>query len=61
MMCEYLNQLEEQGEINGEANLSSLLEKLYDLGRSKDVELAVRNPDARAKMYKEFSIPNYRD
>lgn len=65
MMCEYLNHLEEQGErrgeINGKANLSSLLEKLYDLGRSKDVELAVRNPDARAKMYKEFSIPSYRD
>lgn len=61
MMCEYLNQLEERGEISGEANLSSLLEKLYDLGRGKDAELAVRNPDARARMYKEFSIPNYRD
>ncbi len=50
MMCEYLNQLEERGEINGEVNLSSLSEKLYDLGRSKDVKLAVRNPDARARM-----------
>lgn len=57
MMCEYLNQLEEQGEIT----LSSLLEKLYDLGRKEDVELAVRNPDARARLYKEFSISNYRD
>lgn len=65
MMCEYLNQLEERGErrgeINAETNLSSLLEKLYDLGRDEEAKLAVRNPDARAKMYKKFSIPNYRD
>lgn len=61
MMCEYLNQLEEKGERRGEITLSSLLEKLYDLGRKEDVELAVRNPDARARLYKEFSISNYRE
>ena len=69
MACEYLDLLEargeklgeKRGEINGETNLSSLLEKLFDLGRSQDVELAVRNPDARARMFKEFSIPSYRD
>lgn len=55
MMCEYLNTLESRGE----AKLTSLLKKLYDLGRDEEAKLAVRNMDARAKLYQEFRIPNY--
>lgn len=56
MMSEYINQLE----ANGEAKLTSLLERLYDLGREEDAERAVRDLDVRAKLYREFSIPGYR-
>ena len=56
MMCEYINQLE----VRGEAKLTSLLERLYDLGRGEDVELAVRDWDARARLYRELSIPDHR-
>ena len=56
MMCEYISQLE----VRGEAKLTSLLERLYDLGRGEDVELAVRDRDARARLYRELSIPRLR-
>lgn len=63
MMCEYINQLEARGEArgkaNGEAMLATLLERLYDLGRGEEVERAVRDLDARARLYKELSIPGY--
>lgn len=66
MMCEYINELEARGEARGEANgekkgeakLTSLLEKLYDLGREEDAKQAVRNMEVRAKLYKEFHIVN---
>lgn len=60
MMCEYINQLEAKGEANGEAKLTALLEKLYDLGRGEDAERAVRDLETRARLYREFSIPGYR-
>lgn len=56
MMCEYIDRLE----ANGEAKLTSLLERLYDLGRKEDAERAVRDLDVRARLYREFSIPGYR-
>lgn len=63
MMCEYINQLEARGEArgkaDGEAMLATLLERLYDLGRGEEVERAVRDLDARARLYKELSIPGY--
>ena len=63
MMCEYINALEARGEAagakKGEAKLSSLLQQLYALGRDDDAKLAVQDLDARARLYKEFSIPNY--
>lgn len=67
MMCEYINELEARGEARGEANgekkgeakLTSLLEKLYDLGRDEDAKQAVRNMEVRSKLYKEFCIVNY--
>lgn len=58
MMCEYINELEANGEKKGEAKLTSLLEKLYDLGREEDAKQAVRNMEVRAKLYKEFHIVN---
>ena len=63
MMCEYINALEARGEAagakKGEAKLSSLLLQLYALGRDDDAKLAVQDLDARARLYKEISIPNY--
>lgn len=59
MMCEYINQLEARGKADGEAMLATLLERLYDLGRGEEVERAVRDLDARARLYKELSIPGY--
>ena len=63
MMCEYINQLEARGEARGKADgevmLATLLERLYDLGRGEEVERAVRDLDARARLYKELSIPGY--
>lgn len=54
MMSEYLNALEAKGEIK----LTTLLKKLYDLGRDADAKLAVQDMDIRAKLYKEFHIQN---
>ena len=56
IMCEYIDALEAKGEKKGEAKLASLLEKLYDLGRREEAEQAVRNPDVRTRLYKEFCI-----
>lgn len=70
MMCEYIDALEARGEargeVRGEANgkkkgeamLTSLLEKLYELGRDEEVKLAVQDMDIRTKLYKEFCITN---
>lgn len=71
MMCEYIDALEARGEARGraigeknglrkgEAKLASLLQKLYALGRDDDAKLAVQALDVRARLYEEFSIPNY--
>ena len=64
MMCEYIDALEARGEARGEANgkkkgeamLTSLLEKLYELGRDEEVKQAVQDMDIRTKLYKEFCI-----
>ena len=60
IMCEYIDALEARGEAKGEkkgeARLAALLEKLYDLGRREEAEQAVRNPDVRTRLYKEFCI-----
>ena len=58
MMCEYIDMLEARGEEKGEARLSKLLTKLYELGRDDDAKLAVRDIDARDEFYREFFIPN---
>ncbi len=51
MMCEYINQMEAKGE----AKMTALLERLYDLGRREDAEQAVRDLETRARLYREFS------
>lgn len=52
IMCEYLDMLEEKGE----RRLASLLAKLYALGRDEDAKLAVRDEQARVRLYKELCI-----
>lgn len=67
MMCEYINLLEargekrgeKKGEKKGEAKLTSLLAKLYELGRDDEAKLAVQDMEVRARLYQEFSIANY--
>ena len=62
IMCEYIDMLEARGEargkIIGETKLSSLLEKLYSLGRDEEAKQAVRDKEVRAKLYEEFCIAN---
>ncbi|MCI9143151.1 MAG: hypothetical protein HFH87_11120, partial [Lachnospiraceae bacterium] len=61
-MCEYIDMLEARGkkigEEIGETMLATLLEKLYSLGRDEDAKLAVRDKDARARLYEEFCMAN---
>lgn len=45
------------GESTGEAKLTLLLETLYDQGRDDEAKLAVRDTEARARLYQELRIP----
>ncbi len=45
------------GEKKGEAKLTLLLETLYDQGRDDEAKLAVRDTEARARLYQELRIP----
>ncbi len=54
MMCEYIDMLEAKGEARGEDRLTSLLTQLYELGREEDVKLALKDKDARKRLYQEF-------
>lgn len=58
LMCEYIDMLEARGKKIGETMLATLLEKLYSLGRDEDAKLAVRDKDARARLYEEFYMVN---
>ena len=62
LMCEYIDMLEARGkkigQKIGETMLATLLEKLYSLGRDEDAKLAVRDKDARARLYEEFCMVN---
>lgn len=74
LMCEYIDMLEARGEARGkdigekigkeigkeigETMLATLLEKLYSLGRDEDVKLAVRDKEARTRLYEEFCMAN---
>jgi hypothetical protein len=46
----------EQGIERGEERLASLLSALYDAGRADDAARALRDPDARAELYRELGI-----
>ena len=45
-----------QGRAIGEARLAKLLQKLYELGRTEDVQKAVTNKSYRDNLMKEFAI-----
>ena len=47
---------EAQGRAIGEARLAKLLQKLYELGRTEDVQKAVTNKSYRDNLMKEFAI-----
>ena len=47
---------EAQGRAIGEARLAKLLLKLYELGRTEDVQKAVTNKSYRDNLMKEFAI-----
>ena len=46
----------EDAEKRGEARLAKLLQKLYELGRTEDVQKAVTNKSYRDNLMKEFAI-----
>ena len=46
----------EEGERKGELRMTILLQRLIDAGRNSDIELAVKDEEARKRMYKEFGI-----
>ena len=47
---------EKRGRAIGEARLAKLLQKLYELGRTEDVQKAVTNKSYRDNLMKEFAI-----
>ena len=47
---------EAQGRAIGEARLAKLLQKLYELGRTEDVQKAVTNKSYRDNLMKELAI-----
>ena len=47
---------EAQGRAIGEARFAKLLQKLYELGRTEDVQKAVTNKSYRDNLMKEFAI-----
>ena len=47
---------EAQGRAIGEARLAKLLQKLYELGRTEDVQKAVTNKSYRETLMKELAI-----
>ena len=48
---------ESTGEKKSEAKLTLLLETLYDQGRDDEAKLAVRDMEARTRLYQELRIP----
>ena len=46
----------EDAEKRGEVRLAKLLQKLYELGRTEDVQKAVTNKSYRDNLMKEFAI-----
>ena len=44
------------GEARGEARLASLLQKLYSLGRTDDVQKAINDKNYRDTLMKELAI-----
>ena len=47
---------EKRGRAIGEARLAKLLQKLYELGRTEDVQKAVNNKSYRDNLMKELAI-----
>ena len=45
-----------RGEAIGEARLAKLLQKLYELGRTEDVQKAINNKSYRDSLMKKFAI-----
>lgn len=47
---------EKRGEKRGEEKMASLIEKLFALGREKEMQEVVKNIEYREQLYREFGI-----